>query len=142
MALDACVGGPFFPGIEASNAVFKEDSRFLAGEPFRLSPAAVRPGEVTQANAVPWQADFLLCRWDERTWIGRPKRLGWWPAQRPDDVFTEPGTAAMVPWARGLGRDYQDMVDHWDRLGLVVDRGPPGSPFLVETERDRDTLGP
>jgi hypothetical protein len=48
----------------------------------------------------------------------------------------------MVPWARGLGPDYQEMIDHWDRLGIVVDRGPPGDPAFVEVERDTDVLGP
>ena len=53
-----------------------------------------------------------------------------------------PGAAEMVPWARGLGPDYQEMIDHWDRLGLVVDRGPAGDPSFVEDERDADALGP
>jgi hypothetical protein len=141
VSLQACVGGAFYPGIEVSQVILGDRARYLDGEPFRLSPAAVRPGEVTQYNAVPWQADFHICRWEERA---GPllKRLGWWPAQRPDDVFTRVGAAAMEPWARGLGPDYQEMVDRWDRLGVVVDRGTPGNPFFIEQERDADSLGP
>jgi len=141
MALESCVGGALDPGIEVSTAVLFDGARYVDGEPFRLSPAAVRPGEVTQYNAVPWQADFLTCRWEELDgpW---PKWLGWWPAQRPDDVYPSLGAAEMVPWIRGLGEDYQDMIDRWDRLGFVVDRGPPEAPFFVEQERDREALGP
>jgi hypothetical protein len=96
---------------------------------------------VTQYNAVPWQADFLACQWEELDgpW---PYRLGWWPAQRPDDVYTRVGATEMVPWTRGLGQDYQDMVDRWDRLGLVIDRGSPEAPFFIEVERDTEVLGP
>jgi hypothetical protein len=47
----------------------------------------------------------------------------------------------MVPWARGLGEDFQDMVDKWDRLGVVVDRGVRDTPIFIETERDLSTLG-
>jgi hypothetical protein len=80
------------------------------------------------------------CRWEE-TRGPMLKRLGWWPAQRPDDVYAQLDSADMVPWARGLGPDYQEMVDRWDRLGVVVDKGPRGSPFFVEQERDADVLG-
>jgi hypothetical protein len=141
IALEGCVGGPLYPGIEATRVVLTDASRFLEGEPFRLAHEAVRPGEVTQSNAVPWQADFLICRWEEYDG-NRLRRLAWWPAQRPDDVFPDSQAVDMVPWARGIGEDYQDMVDKWDRLGLVVDRGTPGAPFLTETERDTRALGP
>ncbi len=141
MALEACVGGALYPGIEVNGLIMNFPERFLEDEPFRISPDAVRPGEVTEYNAVPWQADFLYCRWEE-TRGAMWKRLGWWPAQRPDDVFTEVGAPEMVPWARGIGADYQEMVDHWDRLGVVVDHGAPGSPFFVEDERDAKALGP
>ena len=141
MALESCVGGALDPGIEVSAAVLFSANRYLDGEPFRLSHASVRPGEVTQYNAVPWQADFHACQWDELDgpW---PRRLGWWPAQRPDDVYPDVGTTEMVPWIRGLGGDFQDMIDKWDRLGFVVDRGTDGAPFFVEHERDTEALGP
>ena len=141
VALQACVGGALYPGIEVSGSVMNFPERFQEGEPFRISPHAVQPGEVTQYNAVPWQADFLVCNWQE-TQGTLLKRLGWWPAQRPDDVYTRVGAPDMVPWARGLGPDYQDMVDQWDRLGMVVDRGSPGAPVFIEVERDTEVLGP
>jgi hypothetical protein len=141
VALEACVGAALFPGIEACGYIMNFPERFVAGKPFLISHEAVRPGEVTQYNAVPWHADFLYCNWQEMQGVA-PKRLGWWPAQRPDDVFTHVGATEMVPWARGLGADYQEMIDKWDRLGVVVDRGREGVPFFVEQERDTSALGP
>jgi len=141
IALEGCVGGALYPGVEVNGYIMNFPERFMEGEPFRISPEAVKPGEVTQYNGVPWQADFLYCRWEEtegRMW----KRLGWWPAQRPDDVYTDVGATEMVPWDRGLGPDYQEMIDKWDRLGMVIDRGSSGSTFFIEQERDSDSLGP
>ncbi len=57
------------------------------------------------------------------------------------DVYPVLGAAEMVPWIRGLGEDYQDMIDKWDRLGFVVNRGLNGAPFFIETERDQEALG-
>ena len=76
---------------------------------------------------MPWQADFLACAWEELDgpW---PRRLGWWPAQRPDDVYPCPGAIRHGAMDRGLGDDYQDMIYRLDRLGIVVNdesRGPP-----------------
>jgi hypothetical protein len=141
VALEACVGAALYPGIEANGYVVNFAERFLEREPFRISHERALAGEVTQYNAVPWQADFLLCSWQEMNGI-LPLQLGWWPAQRPDDVLTAVGAGEMVPWARGLGDDFQDMVDKWDRLGFVVDRGAPGLPFFIEDERDVAALGP
>ena len=121
-------GGLSYPGLEANDRILGDATRFVASEPFRLSHAAVKPGEVTASNAVPWQADYLACRWEEQS--PYLKRLGWWPAQRPDDVFTEVDGTTMVPWARGVGTDYQDMIDKWDRLGMVVDRGDRRATLL------------
>jgi L-Lysine epsilon oxidase N-terminal/L-lysine epsilon oxidase C-terminal domain len=141
VSLEACVGAALYPGVEVNGYIMNFPERFVEGEPFRICHDAVRPGEVTQYNAVPWQADFHYCRWEETRGINW-RRLGWWPAQRPDDVHTRAGSPDMVPWARGLGPDYQEMIDHWDRLGMVVDRGSPGSPFFVEDERDTNAIGP
>jgi hypothetical protein len=141
VSLENCVGGPFYPGIEVNRFVVTDPARFEPDAAFRLSHEKVRPGEVTQQNALPWQADFLICRWEEFEGV-RPRRLAWWPGSRPDDVLTTIDSTEMVPWDRGLGGEFQDMVDKWDRLGLVVDRGTPGDPCLIETERDTETLGP
>ena len=139
VALEACVGAALFPGIEVNGFIINFAERFVDGDPFRISHEKVLPGEVTQYNAVPWQADFLLCDWKEMQGL-LPMQLGWWPAQRPDDVYTTVGATEMRPWARGLGNEFQDMVDKWDRLGFVVDRGAPGSPFFIEDERDSAVL--
>ncbi len=139
--LDACVGAALYPGVEVNGYVLNFAERFVEGDPFRISHEKVLPGEVTQYNAVPWQADFLVCSWQEKQGLLQ-LQLGWWPAQRPDDVYTSVGADEMVPWARGLGDDFQDMLDKWHLLGFVVDRGAPPSPFFVETERDTIALGP
>jgi L-Lysine epsilon oxidase N-terminal/L-lysine epsilon oxidase C-terminal domain len=133
IALEACAGGPFFPGIEAGR-IMREASRYMPNEAFRLSPDQVKPGEITQNNAVPWQADYHECRWEEGS-AANPKRLGWWPAQRPDDVLTSTGTDP-VPWARGIPDSGEGLVDNWHRLGFVKEV-PPGSGIFLEQERDQ-----
>jgi len=72
-AAEACVGGPFFPGIEMT--YISRDVRLYAG-PHRLR-ADLEPGDITKRMALPWQADFYDCR------------TRWWPAQRPDEVITQ-----------------------------------------------------
>lgn len=109
-ALEACEGGAFFPGIEATSVI--RDSKFYS-EAFRLSTNA-EPGDVTKWMALPWQADFNDCS------------DNWWPAVRPDDVIEESyfdniqkefvelsqnGGLGQVltrrlKWARGLGIRY------------------------------------
>lgn len=118
-ALEACVGAAFFPGIEAS--WFLRDT-FNYSEPFRLDPTGIGAGDVSKQMAVPWQADFWKCQ--------EYDGYGWWPAQRPDDVFPE-GTTSRVGWTREIVTDHQEMVDQWQKLGFVVEKGGA----LVETER-------
>jgi hypothetical protein len=126
MALEACTGGPFFPGIEAGR-IMREAQRYLG--PFRLDPAQLGPGRVTEGNAVPWQADFLLCRFGDRT------ELGWWPAQRPDKVLVDVASEDLKRWARRV-ESFADMVEHWHELGVVVPRqAPDGTRVFVESER-------
>jgi L-Lysine epsilon oxidase N-terminal/L-lysine epsilon oxidase C-terminal domain len=127
MALEACTGGAFFPGIEAGR-IMMEPSRYMDGEAYRLSPSKVKPGEITARNAVPWQTDFHLCRWE-----GGAKQLGWWPAQRPDDVMTS-ADGNPVPWTRGTPDNFQGMLDHWPDFGFVMpDPANPG--VFIETNR-------
>jgi L-lysine epsilon oxidase C-terminal domain len=113
-ALDDCVGGAFYPGIEAG--AFLLDSSKYTG-PFRLSHGAVAPGEVTARMALPWQTDFSACGTD------------WWPVPRPNDVISQ-GTTTYQAWNRGVGGGAL-MVQSWHTLGFVVEQ-PEG---LVETER-------
>lgn len=126
VALQAGSGGAFFPGIEAAAILTDPDSY---SEAFRLDADRLVPGSVTEACAVPWQADFLQCTEQN----GR----GWWPSQRPDHVHRDPTEVdgRPVPWARGLG-DEMDMVQSWHQLGVVVEMtDPQGDPVFVETER-------
>lgn len=128
VSLQACSGGAFSPGIEAGRIMAREAGY---SEPFRLDAAALEPGAVTEGNAVPWQADFYLCRLEH-------DGLGWWPAQRPDQVFPDLAAVdslASQDWARGV-TSYEGMVENWHRLGVVAERpGPDGGPVFLETER-------
>jgi hypothetical protein len=119
-ALESCVGGAFYPGIEAG-WLLRDVYKF--SEPFRLDPASLQAGDVTKQMAVPWQADFTDC--------AQEGELAWWPAQRPDDVFPESG-GPQVPWTRGVVNSKSDMVQKWHRLGFVVRKGAR----YVETERN------
>lgn len=155
-ALEGCVGGAFYPGIEVS---YNVRDPALYEEPFRFS-AALEPGEITKWLAVPWQASLFA------------RSPCWWPAQRPDSVVTEaeyrrvladfPAEAGRrllaallfdrAPWARGIGSQHEytgptgyaghnDMVDRWRRLGFVQRRETPaGETVYVECERSRYAL--
>jgi hypothetical protein len=126
VALQAGSGGAFFPGIEAG-AILADKASY--SEPYRLDPETLVPGAVTEACAVPWQADFMDCTQQN----GR----GWWPSQRPDHVHRDPADVEGRPiaWARGIS-DETGMVKNWDQLGVVVETpNPAGQPVFVETER-------
>jgi hypothetical protein len=127
--LQACVGGAFFPGIEAGRRL-RDRALYMANEPFRLSHPALKAGEVTECMALPWQADFFDC-----TWEGGASK-GWWPTHRPDDVILEasPGDGPKQ-WIDGVA-DMNELVARWSQLGIVVARQQPdGSVAYVETER-------
>jgi len=119
-ALESCVGGAFYPGIEAGWLL---RDTYTYSEPFRLDPTNLKPGDVTKQMAVPWQADFIDC--------AQEGELAWWPAQRPDDVFPETG-GPQVPWIRNIVNSPSGMVRNWHRLGFVVKKGQR----FVETERN------
>ena len=73
-ALEQCVGGPFFPGIEIT-AIARHPG--LYREAYRFNDEVLKPGDITKYMALPWQADFYECQGD------------WWPAQRPDNVLVD-----------------------------------------------------
>ncbi|HTI70607.1 MAG TPA: LodA/GoxA family CTQ-dependent oxidase, partial [Candidatus Limnocylindria bacterium] len=154
-ALEPCVGGPFYPGIEATYIMTFFES--WSG-PFRLNATQYRPGDITKHMALPWQADFFECN------------LHWWPAQRPDDIVPESEYREIlktydssldrslastlgdrVLWTRGLPDPVSDssypagddmMVKRWHELGFVVpeeyvDRKTGAKQIVyIETERD------
>jgi L-lysine epsilon oxidase-like protein len=118
--LESCVGGPFYPGIEAGWLL---RDTYTYSEPFRLDATNLKPGDVTKQMAVPWQADFNDCEQDGE--------LAWWPAQRPDDVFPDIG-GPQVPWTRNIVHRMSGMVKKWYRLGFIIKKGSR----YIETERE------
>lgn len=119
-ALEACVGGGFYPGIEAGGRSPAERPILDPAhyrEAFRLDHSVVQPGALSYTMALPWQADFYACG------------QSWWPAARPNEVLPQ-GTSTPQAWARGVG-SYADMVQKWHTLGFVVKQGAQH----VEVER-------
>ena len=119
-ALENCIGGPFYPGIEAGWYI-RDLYRF--SEPLRLSHSLLSAGDITKQMALPWQADFFDCQQDDE--------LAWWPAQRPDKVFID-DKPRMHTWTRGHVNDYQSMVDNWYKLGFVIKQ----EDMYIESERN------
>jgi hypothetical protein len=127
-ALDACVGGSFFPGIEGTYDIARMETyhpEVNLRREFRINPAHPA-GFLTEKMALPWQADFADCS------------NYWWPSQRPDDVTLK--TGEKVRWDRGIAgatrNQHLNMVEFWSKLGFVVFDERPGK--FVEEER---TLG-
>lgn len=119
-ALENCIGGAFYPGIEAS-WYLRDHYQFI--EPFRLSHSLLSAGDITKQMALPWQADFFDCQQEDE--------LSWWPAQRPDEVFVK-GSPNMHLWTRKHVNGYQGMVDKWHHLGFVIKEGET----YIESERN------
>ena len=114
-ALERCVGGPFYPGIEAS---WLTRSAQIYSEPFRVkrdkrvtkeitfgafqsvgvasAGLKVGPGFLSQQMAQPWHTDFYDCARDPGAKPLVYRRVGWWPAQRPDDVVRGDPKAANL----------------------------------------------
>ena len=109
-ALENGSGGPFFPGIETS---FLTRDQYPYVEPFRLDWTQLHAGDLTRQNAVPWQTDFNDCQFQAP--------LSWWPAARPDNVFTATSNN-YVAWDRGV-KSGADMVNLWSGLGFLVQSG-------------------
>ncbi len=136
--LDKASGGAFFPGIETGWQI-RNAALFI--EPFRIDlqamsqywgeTLAIGPGHFSRQLALPWQADFTEC--------ANEGQYAWWPAQRPDDVYTSPNANRPVRWIRPTttysnGKNeppYEDMVAAWHKYGIVVEQGGA----WVETER-------
>lgn len=125
-SLDQCVGGGFFPGIEAGSilrqkSAYSEFCRLSRGliEDLDGSQIQNESGLISSRMACPWQADFIEC---DRTW---------WPAQRPDITGRNSDGSPMPDWNRGLvvgggvntPGSRRNMVDHFAQLGVVVKDG-------------------
>lgn len=110
-ALEGCIGGAFYPGIETTYLMTLADTY---SSPFRIDQSKP-PGYLTERMALPWQADFVACG-----------RL-WWPAQRP--VSVKAGNT-FEDYSRGVS-GFSGMVRHWSDLGFIVKDGDE----YIETER-------
>jgi hypothetical protein len=139
IALEACSGGAFYPGMETPRIMRDKVAMYVKPFP-RLDTAALKPGEITSGLAVPWQADFFDCQDDGYA--------AWWPATRPDQVFTEAPQRVvdsqpeeMSRWDDGVSTR-KDMVEKWEKLGIVrrtrVDplQLPPKARPSLDTEPD------
>lgn len=122
-ALEACVGGPFFPGIEASR-VMLDETTYDHRRPFRIN-ATLPAGMLTARMAVPWQADFHACNIQEGA--------DWWPGQRPNEVRR--GQDLHAKWVPPDWERYRGMVDNWAQLGFVVAKTIGNQVEYVEDER-------
>jgi hypothetical protein len=160
-ALDNMSGGAFFPGMEASWLFAKKE---VWTTPFRIAQgkkvgSIPVPGETTrrdliveagtfsQQMAVPWQADFRDCAFgpvSDPTAPDQQRQVGWWPTNRPDEVFAHSAPNDRVPWARLSSGDpfpnndaqgFRAMVDSWFTLGFVCETTPQDAPKqLYEVE--------
>ena len=117
-ALEVCIGGNLFPGIEASWWMLE---KFKYTAPLRLDHASLKPGDVTSQMACPWQSDFSACYYYDD--------YAWWPAQRPDQVTR--GGLDDQDWAKDFGDSREHMVATWHKLGFVV----PDGGVQIEKER-------
>jgi hypothetical protein len=147
-ALDPCVGGAFYPGIEMTYiATYPETWSDLC----RIDQKTFKPGDITRWMALPWQADFSECN------------TNWWPAARPDNVVPEEEYQQILEtytealegnleavladrplWIRGIPTVSpaldNAMVHAWKDFGFIVPKkypreGPTAQTVYIETER-------
>jgi hypothetical protein len=135
-SLEHCVGGGFFPGIEAGSVlrrptIYSEQGRITRGNftDYDGSVHQIVPGLMSSRMACPWQADFTECR------------RNWWPSQRPDITGRSATGAPLPDWERGIlvtpagddTKSHENMISHFAQLGMVL-----GSPAAGFKEADRD----
>jgi L-Lysine epsilon oxidase N-terminal/L-lysine epsilon oxidase C-terminal domain len=125
-ALETCVGGPFYPGIETS---FYIRDKYTFIEPFRLDPSNLSPGDLTKQMCVPWQSDFYECQTDNGK-TSEGTLLDVYPIDQPDSTPPVPWTRNIISSDRING--LLDMVHNWHKLGFIVKQGDR----YVETERN------
>jgi hypothetical protein len=128
-ALEACVGGGFYPGIEVGG-MMREESTYEPARPFRLN-AHLPPGTLTARMAVPWQADFFYCSFQDEDENDPQDGMDWWPGQRPNQVFRGQERERWVP---STWHTPERMVQEWSKLGFVVRE--QDEDRYIEAERD------
>lgn len=116
------------------------------------------PGSITRWMAIPWQTDTASCRsgYDRQY---DPYLPTFWPARVPNQVLSDENYRKVMnrklpraerlaafntrsDWDRTLGVGYdnqlQNMVDHFDRQGIVEVRagiaGDPDFPIVMQVE--------
>jgi hypothetical protein len=140
-ALENCVGGPFYPGIEVSWLIRRPElysAAFRLKEPgFAIGPLTFQAGFFSQQMALPWHADFYDCHKEDHTTddAQEPLIYMWWTAQRPDDIraeedgpfsrwverfdaFKEPDVAD--PDDLGNFARFEQMRTRWSELSFIV----------------------
>jgi len=135
--LDASVGAGRFPGIEAGK-VMLDPQTYEPARPFRVN-RLLPPGTLTARMALPWQADFRDCEFEEfRDDVG----MDWWPGQRPCDVYRMvDGELKQLPWVPQTKEWTEEttkhlaMRNHWSRLGFVLRTQVKGEEKFVEQLR-------
>ena len=131
IAMQSCSGGAFFPGIECGRMMKAPPWDFAVPfVPFRLN-SAIRPGEFTGGNAIPWQADFLACAFEQQAFVG------WWPANVP--ITCSPSSSRRSrAWDRRIAATWGPggLVANWHKLGIVRRRvDVTGKETFVEVQR-------
>lgn len=125
-SLENCIGGGFFPGIEAGTVlrrptIYSEMGRLTRGT-FTDHDGSVHQlsaGLVSSRMACPWQADFMECC------------INWWPAQRPDITGRDANGNKIADWHRSVivnndqedPQSHQNLIDHFAKLGVIVSSG-------------------
>ena len=126
-AIESCVGGPLFPGIEVGRIMLGA-ATYDKTRPFRIN-TNLDPGALTARMALPWQSDFFDC--------GSEGGSDWWPAQRPIDVFRDGERVTWIP-PEEKWEDWHALVKSWPRLGFVVEKKDGAKSTYAEEERNPD----
>lgn len=119
-ALENCVGGPFFPGIEVSWLIREIDlyaAAFRLKEPgFAIGPLTFQAGFFSQQMALPWHADFYDCHREEHNFDESEEQqyYMWWTAQRPD--FIRAGDEEPRRWVEKFDANKDPEVEDPDAL--------------------------
>ncbi len=121
-SLDACVGGPFFPGIEVGWLVREPSLYRRAFRPQRdtglkVGVLELRAGFFSQQMALPWHADFDDCHKEDHTPKGSaaPQVYMWWTTIRPDDIRETPD-GEFRRWVAPFDENRSPGVDDPDAL--------------------------
>lgn len=143
--------------------VFTSDSLTIPNGPL----TAQEPGSITRWMAVPWQTDTASCRSGYDSDYD-PYQPSFWPARVPNQVLSaenyrvvmdqskpmeerKAAFANRAAWIEPLGTagytsQINNMIDHFDRLGVVEARkGPVDSdsfPPVIEVEDEHKDIDP